>query len=143
MARAGRRSRRRRQTGGQTPKPRREPREQEAVPATTAAADAVPATQPATVAVPAAQAVRPRRGTPRPTAPTQTGGGGRRGRLYRWTHPRLLTETVAELRKVIWPSRAETRSLTTVVIVIAVAVGVLLGSVDWIFNRLMENVLLN
>lgn len=140
MARAGRRSHRRRQTGGQAPKPRQPAREQEPV---SAPADTVPTTQPATASVPAAQAVRPRRSAPRPTAPTQAGGGGGRGRLYRWTHPRLLTETIAELRKVVWPSRAETRSLTTVVIVIAIAVGVLLGSVDWIFNRLMENVLLN
>ena len=89
------------------------------------------------------QTIRPQRGTPRPTAHTQTGSSGGRGRLYRLTHPRFATEIIAELRKVVWPSRAETRSLTTVVIVIAVAVGVLLGSVDWIFNRLMENVLLN
>ena len=84
------------------------------------------------------QTIRPQRGTPRPTAHTQTGSSGGRGRLYRLTHPRFATEIIAELRKVVWPSRAETRSLTTVVIVIAVAVGVLLGSVDWIFNRLME-----
>ena len=95
-----------------------------------------PATTP-----PPVQTVRPRRGTPRPTAGAQS--GGRRGRLYRLTHPRFVMEIIAELRKVVWPSRAETRSLSTVVIVIAIAVGILLGSVDWVFNRLMENVLLN
>ena len=130
MARSGRRPHRRRQTGGKTPK------------ATAGARAPTPAVATAPASLPPAQAVRPRRGTPRPSAGAAS-GGGTRGRLYRWTHPRLVTETVAELRKVVWPSRAETRSLTTVVIVIAVAVGVLLGSVDWIFNRLMENVLLN
>ena len=134
MPRPGRRSPRRRQTGGQPSSAGEDTRAETPPPVQAAAAAAIP--------VPA-QTVRPRRGTPRPTAGTQAGGGGRRGRLYRWTHPRLLTETIAELRKVVWPSRTETRSLTTVVIVIAVAVGVLLGSVDWIFNRLMENVLLN
>lgn len=135
MPRPGRRSRRRRrQTGGQPPTASEAARTEETAPVAALAAS-TPAPVPA-------QTVRPSRGTPRPTAATRSGGGGR-GRLYRWTHPRLLTETVSELRKVVWPSRAETRSLTTVVILIAVAVGVLLGSVDWIFNRIMENVLLN
>ena len=139
MPRAGRRRRRRRQTGGQTPTPRAPARGAEAASvAPPAPLRSTPAADP-----PPVQTVRPRRGTPRPTAAAQSGGGGGRGRLYRLTHPRLVMETIAELRKVVWPSRAETRSLSTVVIVIAIAVGVLLGSVDWVFNRLMENVLLN
>jgi preprotein translocase subunit SecE len=135
MPRAGRRSPRRRQTGGQLPNASEDARADDAAAAPVHAASAA-------VPMPA-QTVRPRRGTPRPTAGTQAGRSSGPGRLYRWTHPRLLTETVSELRKVVWPSRTETRSLTTVVVVIAVAVGVLLGSVDWIFNRIMENILLS
>ena len=143
MPRAGRRPRRRRQTGGQTPETGAQARGREAAsvtppPRTPPSMPPAPATTP-----PPVQTVRPRRGTPRPTAGAQSGGGGRRGRLYRLTHPRFVMEIIAELRKVVWPSRAETRSLSTVVIVIAIAVGILLGSVDWVFNRLMENVLLN
>ena len=139
MPRAGRRRRRRRQTGGQSPASGAQARGREAASVTPPpAAPSTPATPP-----PAAQTVRPRRGTPRPSAGAQSGAGGNRGRLYRLTHPRLVMETISELRKVVWPSRAETRSLSTVVIVIAIAVGILLGSVDWVFNRLMENVLLN
>lgn len=139
MPRAGRRSGRRRQTGGRASKPRSAARTPETDPAPVPEASVVRATP----EPPPVQTVRPQRGTPRPTAAAQSAGGAGRGRLYRWTHPRFAVEIVSELRKVVWPSRAETRSLTTVVIVIAVAVGVLLGSVDWVFNRLMENVLLN
>ena len=137
MPRAGRRPRRRRQTGGQTPETGAQARAREAASvAPPPSMPPAPATTP-----PPVQTVRPRRGTPRPAAGAQS--GGRRGRLYRLTHPRFVMEIIAELRKVVWPSRAETRSLSTVVIVIAIAVGILLGSVDWVFNRLMENVLLN
>ena len=108
----------------------------------------MPATQAAGAqsAVPAQPApdptvtARPRRSTPRPVE--QVGQGRQRGLLYRWTHPRYVIDIIDELRKVVWPSRDETRSLTTVVIIVALAVGALLGTVDWVFNRLLENVLL-
>ena len=47
-----------------------------------------------------------------------------------------------ETSKVVWPTRAETANLTLVVIVVAVAVGILLGVVDFGFSRILENVLL-
>ena len=83
---------------------------------------------------------RPRRSTPRPIE--QVGQGRQRSLLYRWTHPRYVIDIADELRKVVWPSKDETRSLTTVVIIVALAVGALLGTVDWVFNRVLENVLL-
>nr|AIE95478.1 hypothetical protein [uncultured marine group II/III euryarchaeote AD1000_66_E09] len=83
--------------------------------------------------------IRPRRATPRPVQPVAQSRG--HGRLYRWTHPRYFIEIIDELRKVVWPSREETRNLTTVVIIVAIAVGALLGGVDWGFNRILENVL--
>ena len=79
----------------------------------------------------------PRRGPPTPPPADES-----TDRIYRWTHPRILIEIITELRRVVWPGPQETRSLTTVVIIVAVAVGAVLGSVDWIFNRLLENVLL-
>lgn len=82
--------------------------------------------------------LRPRRAQPqRPSAPREE-----RGRLYRLTHPRLIIEVVDELRKVVWPSRQETRSLTTVVVIVSVSIGAFLGAVDWGFSRLLERVLL-
>ena len=56
---------------------------------------------------------------------------------------RMLRETVAELRKVTWPTFAETRYLTFVVIVVAVAVGIVLGVVDIFFNWLIDQLLLS
>jgi preprotein translocase subunit SecE len=110
------------------------------VPATQAAA-AQNSAQNATPAAPdPTVTARPRRSTPRPVE--QLGQGRQRGFLYRMTHPRYVIDIIDELRKVVWPSKDETRSLTTVVIIVAVAVGALLGTVDWVFNRVLENILL-
>jgi preprotein translocase SecE subunit len=54
--------------------------------------------------------------------------------------PKFIADIVSELRKVTWPTLAETRYLTFVVSVVAVTVGIFLGSVDlffgWAINRL-------
>lgn len=42
----------------------------------------------------------------------------------------FFRETIAELRKSVWPSREETARLTVVVIVLAVAAGFFLGGLD-------------
>lgn len=47
-------------------------------------------------------------------------------------------EIIAELRKVVWPTREETRRLTVMVIIVAGAVGILLGVMDYAFTRIME-----
>ena len=52
--------------------------------------------------------------------------------------PRFLADVIAELRKVTWPSFAETRYLTLVVVVVAVAVGMFLGGVDLAFGWIIE-----
>ena len=59
-----------------------------------------------------------------------------RGRLI----PRLgyLREVIGELRKVVWPTRDETRRLTIMVIIISVAIGIFLGAVDLGFTRLVD-----
>jgi preprotein translocase subunit SecE len=49
---------------------------------------------------------------------------------------------VAELKKVTWPTLPETRYLTTVVIIVAVAVGIALGLIDIFFNWLVDRLLL-
>lgn len=52
--------------------------------------------------------------------------------------PRFVADIVAELRKVTWPSASETRYLTMVVAVVAVVVGVILGSFDLLFGWVIE-----
>ena len=50
-------------------------------------------------------------------------------------------DTVAELRKVHWPSQAEARNLTTVVLGTLVAMAVVLGLMDYLFEQLMLGVI--
>ena len=54
---------------------------------------------------------------------------------------RFIGETIAELRRVTWPTREETVRLSIMVIVVAGAVGAFLGLVDLGFARLFEIVL--
>lgn len=56
--------------------------------------------------------------------------------------PRWLQDIISELQKVTWPSRAETRYLTGVVIIVALSIGVMLGVIDIFFNWLVDQLLL-
>ena len=44
-------------------------------------------------------------------------------------------QVVAELRKVIWPTRTELITYTTVVVVFVVAVAVVVGIFDYVFTK--------
>lgn len=48
---------------------------------------------------------------------------------------RLFRETVAELRKVSWPTRREALKLTQIVLVVMIIMAIILGSLDWAFFR--------
>src|SRR3990172_6136161 len=63
-------------------------------------------------------------------------------RRFRIGAPRWLEEIISELKKVTWPTRDETIYLTTVVIIVSVAVGIVLGSIDIFFNWLIDRILL-
>lgn len=71
----------------------------------------------------------------RPQAPTRRGSPF--GFFKRFT-PRFVGDIIAELRKVTWPSFAETRYLTIVVAFVALAVGIVLGAFDLAFGWLIE-----
>jgi preprotein translocase subunit SecE len=60
-------------------------------------------------------------------AKQRTQPGGIRG-FYR--------ETVAELKKVSWPTRSEAIHLTRVVLIVIATVGAFLGLLDFLFTRL-------
>ena len=66
----------------------------------------------------------------------------RERRRFRLGSPSWLQEIVSELRKVTWPTRQETVYLTTVVIIVAVSVGLMLGAIDIFFNWLVDRLLL-
>ena len=50
----------------------------------------------------------------------------------------FLSEVRSELRKVVWPSRNEGAKLTALVVGISVAIGVLLGAIDFTFAELFR-----
>jgi preprotein translocase subunit SecE len=54
---------------------------------------------------------------------------------------RTLRETVAELRKVSWPTRQEATQLTIIVLVVVTAMSAFLGLMDFLFARLVGLVL--
>ena len=51
---------------------------------------------------------------------------------------RYFSETSGELRKVSWPSWAEARQLTILVIIVMIVMGIFLGLVDLLANRLLN-----
>ena len=54
---------------------------------------------------------------------------------------RYFNETTGELKKVSWPSWAEARQLTVLVIIVMVVVGIFLGLVDFGAASLLNLVL--
>jgi len=54
---------------------------------------------------------------------------------------RYLTESWAELKKVVWPTRETVIRLTVLVIAVSVAVGVYIFVLDRIFNTIVDQVL--
>jgi preprotein translocase subunit SecE len=59
------------------------------------------------------------------------------GQIIPWFR-RYIGEIAAELKKVVWPTRAETRRLTGMVISIAGLIGIFLAVADYGFTRFMQ-----
>lgn len=57
--------------------------------------------------------------------------------------PRAVADVISELRKVTWPTFAETRYLTLVVAVVAIVIGVILGLFDLLFGWIIEQLFFN
>ena len=53
----------------------------------------------------------------------------------------FIRDTYAELKKVVWPTREQTVHLSTIVIIGAAAVGVVLGAIDWVFTQVVRQFL--
>jgi preprotein translocase subunit SecE len=54
---------------------------------------------------------------------------------------KFISDIIAELRKVTWPTRAEALRLTGLVIAFTVAVAIILGVIDYGFSELMNVIL--
>lgn len=53
----------------------------------------------------------------------------------------FLKEVQEELKKVVWPTRAEVMRLTVVVILVSLIVGLFLGSIDFLLTKFTEIIL--
>jgi len=51
---------------------------------------------------------------------------------------RAISEIIAELRKVVWLSRREAAYLATLVLIVAIIVGLILGAIDYGFTALVD-----
>ena len=51
---------------------------------------------------------------------------------------RFISETIAELKKVVWLTRREAAYLTAIVLIVAIAVGLVLGAIDYGFTNLVD-----
>ena len=49
-----------------------------------------------------------------------------------------VADIISELRKVTWPTFAETRYLTIVVAIVGIATGLVLGAFDLLFGWIIE-----
>jgi preprotein translocase subunit SecE len=56
--------------------------------------------------------------------------------------PRYFRNSWAELRRVTWPGRKETRQLTSAVLVFAVIFGILIATVDYGLDKVFKKVIL-
>ena len=54
-----------------------------------------------------------------------------------------MADVISELRKVTWPTFAETRYLTIVVAIVAIVIGVILGLFDLLFGWIVEQLFFN
>ncbi len=55
---------------------------------------------------------------------------------------RFFGDVIAELKKVVWLTRREAAYLTFLVLVVAVTVGIILGTLDYGFSRLVDGLFL-
>ncbi|NUM56151.1 MAG: preprotein translocase subunit SecE [Candidatus Hydrogenedentes bacterium] len=83
------------------------------------------------------QVTAPTSGTPKqaPTSPTQAKPG------LIATVREFFEDVVSEMKKVSWPTQAELKSLTQLVLWSLLISGIVLGIYDFIFNNLMALIL--
>ena len=55
---------------------------------------------------------------------------------------RFFGDTIAELKKVVWPTRQEAIRLSIIVIILTLVLGVILGALDYGFSRLVKDLFL-
>lgn len=70
-----------------------------------------------------------------------------RFRVFRWIGyvllPPYIRNSWRELRLVTWPGRKQTLRLTYAVIVFSLAFGLIVAGLDWVLNRVFEEIIVN
>ena len=51
---------------------------------------------------------------------------------------RFLRETIAELRRVVWPTREEAARLTGIVILVVIVMALFFGGIDFVLNQVVQ-----
>lgn len=54
---------------------------------------------------------------------------------------KFFKEAKEELQKVTWPDRKTTARYTVIVVIASLFVGIVIGSVDYLFTRILEKVI--
>ena len=54
---------------------------------------------------------------------------------------KYFKSTRAELRRVTWPTREETRTLTTIIVIVTIVMGLFLGILDFLFQQIAAGVI--
>ncbi|MDO8578436.1 MAG: preprotein translocase subunit SecE [Dehalococcoidales bacterium] len=67
------------------------------------------------------------------------------GAIAKKSNPRFkfISDTLAELKKVVWLSRREVLYLTTIVVIVTVIMGAFLGLIDYGFSKFINGLFLN
>ena len=55
---------------------------------------------------------------------------------------KFVGETISELKKVVWLSKREAAYLTALVLIVAIAAGLILGAFDYGFTDLVDKIFL-
>ena len=55
---------------------------------------------------------------------------------------KFFSETIAELKKVVWLTRREAAYLTALVLIVSIIVGLILGIIDYGLTKLVNDVFL-
>jgi len=50
----------------------------------------------------------------------------------------FFQQTYDELKKVVWPTREDLIRLTAIVLIISIVVGLYIGAIDFVLNKILE-----
>lgn len=89
----------------------------------------------------ASSASRTARAQPRSGGPVGRTAPSRVRLLLGRARLHFFGDALAELRKVTWPTRQQAQNLTLVVLAVSVGVGLVLGGMDYVFEKLFQAVL--